>query len=158
MGGTENFVILFLFPLFIVRHYPPADNMPRYRYIAPSTAKDSTEMVPHVPQSDQKSRSIMFMCFYLRARQHIPYAKAITASNAAMHAGCLHMALLHHDLAKQTPWSTPCSIMIPHRGKVAPELTQAVTEGSDLSERECQSLDATSTTALDEISTDWNFM
>lgn len=152
----RSFVVLFLFPLFIVRHFP-AGNLPRYRYLTAS-AKDSTSMIARVPQSATGAHSIMFLCFYLRARQHIPYAKTVSASNAAMHASCLHMALLHHDLARQSPWSTPCTVMARARRQVASELVKAVTEGSDLSERECHSLDATSTTALDRTSSDWNFM
>ena len=151
--SRQSFVILFLFPLFIVRYFP-TNRIPAYRYLTVSSS-DRTKMTARVPEDE---RTIMFMCFYLRARQHIPYAKTVSASNAAMHASCLHMALLHHDLARQTPWSTPCCVMAKARSRAAPELARAVYMASDLKERECQSLDATSTTGLDRISTDWNFM
>ena len=100
------------------------------------------------------------MCFYLSARQHIPFSKTVMPSNDALHASCILMSKLVRPLAVQMPWSLPCSVMLPYRRRQMRQSQNSDTTAAAtaVAERECNPLEATSTTALDALATDWNFM
>ena len=89
--------------------------------------------------------------------QYIPFAKTVGPSNDAVYLSCLHMNMLYPALVSQRPWSLPCSVAMGLRAKQQPSRDKK-TEKSRGEDGECDPLDGTSFTALDNQVTDGNFM